>query len=46
MATTPVISADSHMTEPANLWTERLDNKFADRAPKVMQNPKKPGYGL
>ena len=44
MATTRVISADSHMMEPANLWTERLDHKFADRAPKVIQNTKKPGY--
>lgn len=44
MATRHVISADSHMTEPANLWTERLDHKFTDRAPKVIQNTKKPGY--
>jgi uncharacterized protein len=33
-----VISADSHVMEPATLWTERLDHKFQDRAPKVVQN--------
>src|SRR5271166_1730734 len=33
-----VISADSHVMEPATLWTERLDHKFQERAPKVVQN--------
>jgi predicted TIM-barrel fold metal-dependent hydrolase len=32
-----VVSADSHVMEPATLWTERLDGKFQDRAPKVVQ---------
>ena len=32
-----VISADSHVMEPATLWTERLDRKFQDKAPKVVQ---------
>src|SRR5579872_4672419 len=32
-----VISADSHVMEPAGLWTERLDRKFQDQAPKVAQ---------
>ena len=44
MVAVRVISADSHMMEPAGLWTERLDKKFADRAPKVIKHPKKPGY--
>ncbi|MBI3303395.1 MAG: amidohydrolase family protein, partial [Deltaproteobacteria bacterium] len=39
-----VVSADSHMMEPADLWVTRLDNKFKDRAPKVIKNPDKPGY--
>jgi len=34
-----VISADSHMMEPGDLWQERLDNTFKDRAPRVI-----PGY--
>ena len=29
------ISSDSHMSEPLDLWTERMDRKFRDRAPHV-----------
>ncbi|MBM4256163.1 MAG: amidohydrolase [Deltaproteobacteria bacterium] len=43
MANLRFVSADSHMMEPADLWATRLDNKFRDRSPKVIQNPKKPG---
>jgi predicted TIM-barrel fold metal-dependent hydrolase len=40
-----VISADSHMMEPPDLWRERLDNKYRDRAPKVIQGYEgKKGY--
>ena len=40
MAATPikVISADSHMTEPAELWSERLDQKFRERAPRIIRS--------
>ena len=34
-----VVSADSHMTEPIDLWEERLDAPFRDRAPKVIETP-------
>ena len=34
-----VVSADSHMTEPIDLWEERLDAPFRDRAPKVIGTP-------
>ena len=34
-----VISADSHVTEPMDLWQERLDARFRDRAPCVIENP-------
>jgi predicted TIM-barrel fold metal-dependent hydrolase len=34
-----MISADSHVIEPRNLWVERVDNAFRDRAPRVVQNP-------
>jgi len=37
MAQLRVISADSHMMEPAELWTARLDRKFGDRAPHVVK---------
>ena len=39
-----VISADSHMTEPPDLWTGRLDKRFQDRAPRVVHHPDKPGH--
>ena len=44
MAGIRVISADSHMMEPADLWQTRLDSKFRDDAPKVVPNEKGSGY--
>jgi uncharacterized protein len=38
-----VISADSHMTEPGDLWVQRLDNKYRDDAPRVVKNDKPTG---
>lgn len=38
-----VISADSHMTEPGDLWVERLDRKYRDHAPRVVKNDKPNG---
>ena len=38
-----VISADSHMTEPADLWVERLDRKYRDVAPRVVRSEEKRG---
>ena len=32
-----VISSDSHIFEPADLWTSRIEPEFRDRAPKVVQ---------
>ncbi len=46
MAERRIISADSHMMEPADLWVERLDEKFKDQAPKVVKNEDKPGYSF
>jgi len=43
MANLRFVSADSHMMEPADLWTTRLDKQFRERSPKVIQHPKKPG---
>jgi hypothetical protein len=39
-----VISADSHMMEPADLWETRLDSKFRDRSPKVIKSESGKGY--
>ena len=35
MAVTPLISSDSHIIEPPDLWTERIDREFRERAPQV-----------
>lgn len=32
----PLRSADSHIIEPAGLWQDRVDKKFRDRAPRVV----------
>ena len=40
MANYTVISADSHMIEPPNLWKERLDQKYRGSAPHVEENEK------
>lgn len=31
-----LVSADSHIVEPADLWTKRIDRRFADRAPTIL----------
>jgi predicted TIM-barrel fold metal-dependent hydrolase len=31
-----LVSADSHVAEPPDLWTSRIDRRFADRAPTVV----------
>jgi predicted TIM-barrel fold metal-dependent hydrolase len=40
-----LISADSHVNEPGDLWVERIDKPFRDRAPRVVENlpGQKPG---
>jgi len=37
MAEYQVISADSHFVEPPNMWAERVDKKFRDRAPRTVR---------
>ena len=31
-----IVSADSHVIEPADVWTARIERRFADRAPHVV----------
>jgi len=38
LQTQKVISADSHVFEPATLWEERLDKSLRDRAPRIVVN--------
>ncbi|HMD05244.1 MAG TPA: hypothetical protein VKG68_08200, partial [Candidatus Binatus sp.] len=33
-----ILSADSHVVEPADVWTARIDQRFLDRAPRVIKN--------
>src|SRR6185369_8608680 len=39
-----IVSADSHTLEPPDLWTEWLDKKFQDKAPKLVED-KDGGHG-
>jgi hypothetical protein len=32
-----MISSDSHLIEPPELWTERVDADFRERAPRVVR---------
>jgi predicted TIM-barrel fold metal-dependent hydrolase len=34
----PIVDADSHVTEPADLWTSRLASKWLTDAPRVERN--------
>ena len=38
-----IISSDSHVMEPADLWTSRIDG---DRAPRVLRNEDRPGWSF
>jgi predicted TIM-barrel fold metal-dependent hydrolase len=40
MVPSRIVSADSHMLEPPDLWTTRLEKKFRDQAPHVEDNEK------
>src|SRR5579864_588234 len=31
------VSADSHFVEPPDLWTKRIDRRYLDRAPRIVQ---------
>ena len=36
---TPVVDVDSHVTEPPNLWADRMSAKWADIMPRVVMSP-------
>ncbi|PON19043.1 amidohydrolase [Candidatus Entotheonella serta] len=40
MSDLQLISADSHMVEPPDLWSTRLDKAFRDRVPGFVMDPK------
>jgi predicted TIM-barrel fold metal-dependent hydrolase len=35
---TPVIDADAHINEPADIWSARLPSKYADQGPQLVTN--------
>src|SRR5688500_11521978 len=39
LGATAIIDADSHINEPADIWTRRLPSKFIDIAPRVERDP-------
>src|SRR5258705_10239998 len=39
MAQYRLISADSHVSEPPDLWATRVDKQYRERAPRLMVNP-------
>jgi predicted TIM-barrel fold metal-dependent hydrolase len=41
-----VISSDSHVMEPADLWATRLDARYRDQAPCVVANDDGPGFSF
>jgi predicted TIM-barrel fold metal-dependent hydrolase len=41
-----VISADSHVMEPADLWTRRLPRSLRHVAPQVIANEDRPGFSF
>ena len=46
MSDLAVISSDSHVMEPADLWVTRLDRGLRDQAPRVAKNEDAPGYSF
>src|SRR5579872_1610020 len=39
-----LVSADSHVVEPPDLWLKRLDRKYQDRAPRLVCTKKTDFY--
>ena len=39
MAEYKLISADSHVSEPPDLWTSRVDKQYRERAPRLVIDP-------
>lgn len=35
----PILDADAHVMEPRDLWLERIDARFRERAPRIVRNP-------
>ncbi|WP_433337492.1 amidohydrolase family protein [Spirillospora sp. CA-294931] len=40
----PVVSADSHVIEPPDLWTGELAQTYGDRVPRIFYDPDREGW--
>ena len=40
---TPIISADSHITEPPDTYVDHIDPAFRDRAPRMVRRRRRRG---
>ncbi|ANW17165.1 amidohydrolase [Streptomyces clavuligerus] len=40
----PLLSADSHVVEPVRLWTDGLEGRYRDRAPRVVWDAERRGW--
>jgi predicted TIM-barrel fold metal-dependent hydrolase len=38
MSLFPIMDADAHMCEPPDLWLERIDRRFRERAPRIVKD--------
>jgi len=43
-ADTRIMSADDHLIEPAHLWVDRIDPKYRDACPKIVQVDGRDGW--
>ena len=41
-----LVSADSHIVEPPDLWTKHIDRRFLDRAPRFVRGGPEQGDGF
>ena len=39
--TYPIISADSHVTEPANTYVDYIDSQWRDKAPRMVRDERR-----
>ena len=46
MSTYPLLSSDSHIIEPSDLWTQRIDHAFTARAPRLVHKAEADQWGV
>ena len=46
MSTYPLLSSDSHIIQPSDLWTQRIDHAFTARAPRLVHKAEADQWGV